>query len=498
MNKSGWGKKLLLAVVLLVVIGLLAVFFYGKYYFKVRGHGDVTYQAEPFVESNRSLQNPNRGFYYIHGFWITEEETDFKENVTNRFQNDRDTTLAMIQINLQTFRDGEISQQGLANIEDLFEELEQIDKNYIVRFLYDWDGQNLEREPENIDIILRHMEQVAPIVNKHKSRIYLMQGLFIGNWGEMNGTKYSSSEDVQTLANKLAEVTDEDIFLSVRMPMFWRQITRIADLTEEELETSPLALRLGLYNDGIMGNEYDYGTYGNQTRAVNGDYTYWNREEELAFQEILCGKVPNGGEVIVENPYNDLDNAIVDLGTMHISYLNRDYDRNVLNKWAAGQISEESRFAGMDGLSYVEQRLGYRFYIHQARFQYDFKKDKITTSVDFKNAGFAPIYKETDVTLMLYYKNSGTWEEYPMEGNIYNLSGGNDTQLRETYECQIDLAGAKPEQVEVYVKMTDAQTGEQILLANEQEATETGYQVGTLQIETVEQLWENWKQQHLN
>ena len=79
MNKSGWKKRLLLAVVLLIMIGLAAVLFYCQHYFKVRGHGNVTFQEESFEESNRLLQNPNRGFYYIHGFWISEEETDFKE-----------------------------------------------------------------------------------------------------------------------------------------------------------------------------------------------------------------------------------------------------------------------------------------------------------------------------------------------------------------------------------------------------------------------------------
>ena len=49
-----------------------------------------------------------------------------------------------------------------------------------------------------------------------------------------------------------------------------------------------------------------------------------DREEELAFQDVLCSSVPSGGEVIVDNPYNDLENAIADLKTMHVSYLNED------------------------------------------------------------------------------------------------------------------------------------------------------------------------------
>lgn len=489
MNRKKAGKrKILLGAAVLLGVIVLAVFLGCQHYFKMRGHGNITCQVGSFEESDRKLNNPNCGFYYIHGFWITDEVADYKENVSNRFAEDKDTTLAMIQINLQNYRDREISEQGLLNIEALFTELEQIDKNLILRFLYDWDGENAEKEPEDLKIILKHMEQVAPIVNRHKAQIYTMQGLFIGNWGEMNGTKYTSVSDLKTLTNKLVEVLDEDIYLAVRMPMFWRQITDIADLTQD-LARSDIGLRLGLYNDGIMGNEQDYGTYGTKSRQEQGDLSYWNREEELAFQKILCEKVPNGGEVIVDNSYNDLENAISSLKTMHISYLNRDYDRNVLNKWAAETISQEGCFDGMDGLSYVERHLGYRFLVDHVAVDYSFKEDEISVTADIKNVGFSPIYKAAKAELVVYHHNTGTWESYSMEGDLRALSGGNDSQQIETFSQKINLTGEEPGQIDLYVKISDVQTGQQILLANEQEAVDLGYKIGTLEVETVEQLW---------
>ncbi len=76
------------------------------------------------------------------------------------------------------------------------------------------------------------------------------------------------------------------------------------------------------FNDGMLGSVSDYGTYSDNTRQDAGDFSAWTREEELAFQDVLCSSVPSGGEVIVDNPYNDLENAIADLKTMHVSYLN--------------------------------------------------------------------------------------------------------------------------------------------------------------------------------
>ena len=40
-------------------------------------HWNVSATAEKFTESSIELQNPNRGFYYIYGFWIKDESVDY-------------------------------------------------------------------------------------------------------------------------------------------------------------------------------------------------------------------------------------------------------------------------------------------------------------------------------------------------------------------------------------------------------------------------------------
>ncbi len=147
----------------------------------------------------------------------------------------------------------------------------------------------------------------------------------------MNGTKYTDPDSMRELAARLADVSDASTFLSVRTPAQWRK--NHGEAAPDGWTENPLAKRLGLFNDGMLGSVSDYGTYSDNTRQDAGDFSAWTREEELAFQDVLCSsKVPSGGEVIVDNPYNDLENAIADLKTMHVSYLNEDYDRNVLDK----------------------------------------------------------------------------------------------------------------------------------------------------------------------
>ena len=59
------------------------------------------------------------------------------------------------------------------------------------------------------------MEQLGPVLCEAEKDIFVIQGLFTGNWGEMNGTRYSSSEDMRLLAERLAHDLDSAILLQI-------------------------------------------------------------------------------------------------------------------------------------------------------------------------------------------------------------------------------------------------------------------------------------------
>ncbi|MCM1213149.1 MAG: DUF4832 domain-containing protein [Lachnospiraceae bacterium] len=475
---------------ILAVISASGVLLYrcGNGLLAARGHGDVELENCVFTESDRQLYNPNRGFYHMHGFHINDEETDFRQNIADRFCRDEDTMLTMIEFNLQTFRDRPISEQGLENLEALFQALEQVDKRLIVRFLYDWNGENEQVEPENIDVILEHIRQVGPTLRKYKDRIFAMQGLFIGNWGEMNGTEYSDPQSMQMLAEELMNATDPSTFLSVRMPMQWRMVTRLGEVSGVARGDGTLASRLGLFNDGMLGSWSDYGTYGEHTREEDGDFTYWSREEELEFQEELCKMVPIGGEVIVDNSYNDFENALQDMKRMHVTYLNKDFDRNVLDKWAAHTVTEEGCFQGMDGLSYMERHLGYRLLISETVLDYQFAEDTLSADVTLRNVGFAPLYHGTDTWIVLKETDSGIVHYYPVDCNLGVLTGGNDAEQSYTVHVELMLNGKAEGDYEIYFDIRDAASGERIFLANEQDPEACGYRVGTAELMPVGEL----------
>lgn len=445
-------------------------------YFLLRGwEREVTVRSGSFTESARELRNPNRGFYKLYSFLITDEKQDYPEMISTFYQEDADTRLTLIQICLKTYRQQSITKEGLANIEALFDALEVLDKQLIVRFTYDNEGKNEIYEPESLDVILTHMDQLSYILRKYSEEIFCLQGLFTGNWGEMNGTKFNSDEDLRRLAEKLSDAADPATYLSVRLPAQWRSIIQ----SQSWQSGNPLAGRLGLFNDGMLGNESDYGTYRTGEYANDGlSFPRLERKEELEFQNELCSQVPNGGEVIHDNVYNDLERAVKDLEVMHVTYLNKAYDQEVLKKWADTVVTEEGCFKGMDGLTYIERRLGYRLSIVDASLSYQSKKRVLTVEVTLKNAGFAPLYKEAKAQMILYNEKKEQTLVYPVTQDLHTLTGGDKAADTLTLSADISLRELLEREYTVYFSVLDANTEEFISLANEEDAEWHGYRIG--------------------
>lgn len=471
-------KKLIFFILsILIIIGIAA----GVHdYF----HWQVTFDTEIFTESAEEIWNPDRGFYHIYGFLISDEPADMCEQLDRQMEKDTGHALAMVQINLREYRDKEISEEGLNNIESLFRAMSATNEHWIVRFLYDWDGENEKNEPQSIELVLSHMQQVGEILTRYRESVFTLQGLFVGNWGEINGTKYADKTSLQKLAKQLIKATDGQMYLAVRTPAHWRQIMDGAEDSMPEDQEKMMYDRLGLFNDGMLGSGNDCGTYGEKSAVEAGEDQAWNRKEELEFQEKLCSRVPNGGEVIIDNEYNDLEHAIADLKTMHVTYLNQDYDEAVLEKWASSTVQTSDCFDGMDGLSYIQRHLGYRLVLSEVLMQHNFWEDTADIKVSLQNVGFAPVYKECEPVLLVKDETGQTIYEATPFGDITSLAGGNETEKKELFSDRVPLRGLKAGCYSVYFAVRDTANDSFITFANEQKIENEGYKIGTILLES--------------
>lgn len=466
-------KKRVVIRIFICLVVVISLLFFQQF------HYNLSAQTVTFTESSRILKNPNRGFYHIWGFYITDESMDW-ENVILSKGVDDGFSLELVEINLQEYRDGLISDKGIRNLKELFEGLAKQDKHYVARFLYDWDGRNMEVEPSNIDIIVGHIKQLKPILQKHADSIFVLQSLLVGDCGEIHDTKFADTKSLRILASELAAVSTSDTYLAVRTPVQWRKITQTYG-NKELKENSPYKNRLGLYNDGMLGNVYDCGTYGDQKRKQAGKYKAWTREEEIDFQDNLCRAVPNGGEVVLVNEYNDIDRAICDMEKMHITYINQDHDLQVMEKWRNSTVDTDDIFDGMDGISYMQARLGYRLVLRECQMQQAFWKDKLYIRLDISNSGFAPIYKACDASLTFVPKTEdGKSYSIQVSHHLQELAGGSETDQISTIRASVPLSKLSRADYDVYFKLIDRASGKMIYFANEQDAEADGYKIGEI------------------
>lgn len=445
---------LLISVLTLIatIIVLKIVCFFGRAY----------YTAEVFSESNKPLQNPYCGFYHIIGYTLSDSY-DKCDNYTDQ--------LVLLEINLKNYHTTDISEKGLEQLNDILAKWAQSlnGTKLILRFLYDWDGIALATEPDSLNLVLKHIEQIAPTVNRYRDCVYIMQGVFIGNWGEMHHSKFCDVNSLKQLINKLNDVIDPSIYLSLRTPAQWRSVTEIYNPPEKISAFStkkPLFSRLGLFNDGILGSESDLGTYAES-----------EREKELKFQNELCRYVPNGGEVVYNSNLSRLETAVSALKTMHISYLNEDYDSRVIEKWKNSVWTGEGVFNGCDGYSYIKAHLGYRYFIDSAGLKKSgFLRSEYTLEITVKNSGFSSTLKPFESSVTLINKETEDCVRIPIDADFESIG----SESKKTFTATLPVKELKQGEYLIYFSVKSKTGGQTVFMANENDITKYGYLLGRL------------------
>ncbi|MDR0949220.1 MAG: DUF4832 domain-containing protein [Lachnospiraceae bacterium] len=440
-------------------------------------HVTLSYTPADYGESANILHNPFMGFYRMEGYLLQDSAIHTQESIQQTISMAGSTRLSLLLFNLREYREGDISSTGLEQLDFLLDEWQRTGRQLILRFEYDWDGKGEEQEPDELSIILRHMEQVAPIVNEHRDAIYLLQGIFVGNYGEMHGSAYLDVESMRTLATHWAKLTDPSLYLAVRTPAHWRTLS---GTTEPLLPDELWQARIGLYNDGMLGSETDVGTY-SSTPYDGSDLTQkGTREQELSFQQELCEYVPNGGEVVIANPYNDFDAAVVDLARMHISYLNNGYDAAVLSKWQDSVYDREGVFHGVSGYDYIEAHMGYRYVLRGSELDefWPLRHKDVTLSLIVENVGFAPGYRTMEVRLLLRGQHTQEEKWIPIDTDTRDWKSQAQVELRQ----RLPVRELNAEPYDVYLQVVEPSTGEVILFGNTLMNEDVGMYIGTLTI----------------
>ena len=278
----------------------------------------------------------------------------------------------MLRLDIGQFREKEIDRDTLLFTEMILKRFQNAKKDIILRICYDTNGNGLASEPSTLMRVMEHMNQLGPVVSTYAKSILVSQGIFIGSWGEMHSSKFMHPKQIQKLTETWWQATSGMIRIALRKPAF----TRMMYAPEEKTDV------YGLYNDAMLANDTDMGTFGTASREESGWTDAWCMEDELHYMHKQMTQVPLGGEVLSPQVERNISSEVISyLRKMQVSYLNSIYDPRFLDMWKEIKVED-----GESLYDYVGNHLGYRLEVKRMVW----KKRQLMFVV--VNTGFAPLY----------------------------------------------------------------------------------------------------------
>lgn len=318
-----------------------------------------------YTPSDDLITNPERGFRYPAEL---DRYTSF-----DTFYTALGVTLVHAYVRLDDYRTGDLPPEFLENLAAGFANLPGSGVKVVLRFAYNF-GPYPDSEPDaSKEQILRHIQQLQPLLQQYGDSIAWLEAGFIGAWGEwhtsMNGL--DNPTDKQEILFTLLDALPPSRMVQVRYPT---DIIRIfpQPLNAAQAFDQSRQARVAFHNDCFLASATDMGTY-----ERGGAITI---ERDQAYLAELSRFTPTGGETCAVNPpRTDCPTALRELALLHFSELNQSYHPNVIAGWQEQGCYPE-----------IQRRLGYRLALTTARFNPEVRPGGvISLTVQLENSGFA-------------------------------------------------------------------------------------------------------------
>ncbi len=385
-----------------------------------------------YSESLDVLSNPDRGMFYLYQIYVKDNATqgqvlqgskvsgrltapDFEKFLDGSYDYPEGTTTFVLSFGLEYFSkkaggsDIELTQNALNYIKNTLAEAEKAGASVIVRFCYDLLGKTYDTKSDcepSMDLMLKHIEQLGPILTQYNGIITAVQSGMFGPWGEQHTTSvsdYNNANNYYKMIDKWLSVTPSDMWILVRRTRFfvhWYNVKYSKSYTTSNInqivckEGTP-EYRIGCYNDGYLADKTDWDTYVNRTAEVA-----WLESQTYA---------PYGGEVCSDasglNSYNKISYLEVEAFKTHTSFLNYlwDYDKVIKNWEKETYNGKDSVYKGKtSSFTYVLNHLGYRLVLKESKLSKTVDKGgSLTVTGKVENVGFGNIPRQQNAYLVI-------------------------------------------------------------------------------------------------
>ena len=332
---------------------------------------DAPTKAVTFTPSDAVILNPERGFYAT---------TDLVDAPNLSGLRASGVTLVHSYVRLDQYRTSDLPDALLQQVSAGFEKARQAGVKVILRFAYNF-GPYPDSEPDApASWVLKHIGQLKPLIEANTDVVAVVQAGFIGAWGEWHTSTNNLTEPKtrQQILEALVSAVPVSRSVQLRYPPY-KQAMYGAALTEATAFGNTFAARVGHHNDCFVSSDTDVGTYPEDEVDVFRDYV----GADTAF-------VPMGGETCaVSAPRSECASALAEMTKLHFSYINREFQEDVLASWQPCRQE-------------MERRLGYRLLLESAELPDAVKPGgSFRLTLQLKNEGFAAPFNPRPVFVVL-------------------------------------------------------------------------------------------------
>ena len=348
----------------------------------------------------------------------------------------------------------DLTEDALNVLQQTFDNIRDFGGRVIVRICYDpWYNGRSNVTPDH-EWVLKHVKQLAPVLSKNTDVIVALEMGMHGAYGEMHSDTSITYDRVAEAVNLMLRNTPPELKILTRTGNYSAKVLgfdnwgvdfhidgeKFAEIAKAKGDTM---YRVGMFNDGYLGTQYDYGTWGADCK------TSICREEGVAWLEKYSINTPYGGEALTTASGYQVINTPEFLAyegfRTHTSYLNIQWNNNLIDSWKKTPFKQKdfdydpARVDSLSGFKYVNDHLGYRFVLRESWLSDTVGADGILRAkLRIQNVGFGNLTWNAPVKLAVLEDLEGSDLDVCPTPTYYDLS---DIDSRSIHSRTISIAG---------------------------------------------------------
>ena len=348
----------------------------------------------------------------------------------------------------------DLTEDALNVLQESLDSIRAIRGFAVVRICYDpWYNGRSNVTPDH-EWVLKHVKQLAPVLSKNTDVIVALEMGMHGAYGEMHSDTNITYDRIAEATNLMLRSTPPELKILTRTGNYSAKVLgfdnwgvdfhidgeKFAEIAKAKGDTM---YRVGMFNDGYLGTQYDYGTWGADCK------TSICREEGVAWLEKYGINTPYGGEALTTAENYQVINTPEFLSyegfRTHTSYLNIQWNNNLIDSWKKMLFNVKDfdydfeRVDSLTGFKYINDHLGYRFVLRESWVTDTVGEDGIfKAKVRIQNVGFGNLTWKAPVRLAVLTDLEGTDLLICPMPTYYDLP---DIDSRDIHSRTISIAG---------------------------------------------------------